>query len=166
MAFSHSIREPRSMPEAVKTSHRRVTTTTATDMATSGPIWSAARIPAARVPPSGLTSHLSNTRLRIRLETWVGIHFARIGTRMWIYRSSANSRLQNDSEWNFASRCLTRRIPQFGQSRSQAWRLQTSGRSRALPTPLDNYSSDSSFTFERGQLRLSDGHDIEAGVFS
>src|ERR1700735_2087384 len=130
------------MRGAAKTLHRPATTTTATDTATSGPTWLATHIPVIKLPPSGLTSHLSKFQLRILLGTWAGIHFARTGTRIWTFRSSANSRLQNDFELNFASRRLISPILQFGQSRSPAWRLQTSGRSRALPIWPASYSSD------------------------
>ena len=63
--------------------------------------------PAIRVPRSGLTSQLFKRPLWIRSGTWAEIHFARTGTRIWIFRSSASSRSQNDSDWNSVSRRST-----------------------------------------------------------
>src|SRR5579864_3044280 len=137
------------MSEAVKTSQRRVITTTATDMATSEPTWLAASILVIRVPPNGLTLQVFKPRLWVRSETWVEIHCVRTGTKIWISRSSVSSQLPSDSGWNSVSRCLTRLTLPFGQFQFRAWSLQTSVRSRIQPTFLDSYSSDSSFTFER-----------------
>src|SRR5258708_9996151 len=148
MVFSPSALDRVSMWEAAKTLLRPATSTMATDTATSEPILLAARILAVRVLANGLTSQLFKNPLWVRLGTWVEIRCARTGTRIWTSQSSANSRLQNGSEWNSVSKCLTRLTLPFGRFRSRAWRIQTSGKSRIRPTYLDSYSSESSFTSE------------------